>query len=260
MRSHLMPIKRNKKRATQRKIKKRSFFQRFFIRLMTIFSGLVTLSILLVLGLRWIPPPTTAFLIQDLYQQGKSAESIHSVKVEWSDWADISPHIFVAVIVSEDQRFFQHHGFDVDEIQKAWAEYQGGKRLRGASTITQQLAKNLFLWSGRSVVRKGLEAYFTIIIELLWPKNRILEIYVNIIQYGQGVYGVTAASEHFFHKPPSQVTPREAALLAAVLPNPLRFRIDKPSPYVKQRQEWIIRQMNVGGGIKLLERGLSEKR
>ncbi len=148
----------------------------------------------------------------------------------------------LAVVAAEDQRFPLHRGFDLVEIKNALAERDGTGRLRGASTISQQVAKNLFLWSGRSWVRKGLEVYITALIELTWPKRRILEVYLNIAQFGDRIFGVGAASERFFLKPPSALTPREAALLAAVLPNPVRMRVDRPSAYVRKRAAWINQQ------------------
>ena len=148
----------------------------------------------------------------------------------------------LAVVAAEDQRFPVHHGFDLTEIQNALAERGASGRVRGASTISQQVAKNLFLWSGRSWVRKGFEVYFTLLIELSWPKRRILEVYLNIAQFGDRIFGVAAASRRFFGKPASALTPRDAALLAAVLPNPVRMRVDQPSPYVRQRAARIHQQ------------------
>ena len=152
------------------------------------------------------------------------------------------------------QKFPFHHGFDVEAIQDAIADAEDGDRLRGASTISQQVAKNLFLWNGRSFVRKGLEAYFTVLIETMWPKRRILEVYLNIAEFGDGVYGAAAASERFFHKTPAQLGSRESALLAAVLPNPRRYRANPPSGYVAQRAEWIERQAAQLGGPSYLPR------
>jgi len=168
---------------------------------------------------------------------------------KWVDWPDLSPNVALAVIASEDQRFFAHRGFDLDAIADAIDTFQAGGRLRGASTISQQVAKNLFLWPGRSLLRKGLEAYFTVLIEMLWPKRRILEVYLNIAELGPGVYGVGAASHRFFAKRPGALAPEEAALLAAVLPNPRRLDAQSPSHYVRERQRWILRQMRQLGGI-----------
>jgi monofunctional biosynthetic peptidoglycan transglycosylase len=147
------------------------------------------------------------------------------------------------MVAAEDQRFPEHGGFDLVEIRQAWDRFRAGGRLRGASTISQQVAKNLFLWSGKSLVRKGLEAWFTLLIELTWPKRRILEVYLNIAQLGPHTYGVGAASWRYFHRPPVALTERDAALMAAVLPNPERFRLDAPSGYVQKRAAWVRTQM-----------------
>ena len=156
-----------------------------------------------------------------------------TLRYRWTDWDQISTHIAVAVIAAEDQRFLDHRGFDVESIRNALADAERGGRQRGASTISQQVAKNLFLWPGRSFVRKGLEAYCTVFIELLWPKRRILEVYLNVAEFGDGVFGIAAASERFFHTVPARIELDQAALLAAVLPNPKVLRVDRPSAYVR---------------------------
>lgn len=161
----------------------------------------------------------------------------------WTDWERISPDVALAVIAAEDQRFPDHVGFDLDSLRDAWQKARGGGSLRGASTISQQVSKNLFLWPGRSFIRKGLEAYLTVELELVWSKRRILEVYLNIAEFGEGVFGIGAASERFFAKAPAAITEEEAALLAAVLPNPSILRVDRPSAYVRERQSWIRRQM-----------------
>lgn len=194
-------------------------------------------SLLLVVPLRWIDPPTSAFMLQD-----------HSGRVpvayEWADWVDAGVAPILAVVGAEDQKFAEHSGFDMQSIRASFADYSNGQQLRGASTITQQVAKNLYLWPGRSFVRKGLEAYFTVLIELSWPKQRILEIYLNIVELGPGIYGMPAASRHFFGKEPSRLSDSEAALLAAVLPNPRQLQVDRPTAYVRDRQRWIRGQMD----------------
>ena len=162
---------------------------------------------------------------------------------EWTDWASIGSSMPIAVVASEDQKFPAHFGFDLASIRDAIGDSQNGARLRGASTISQQVAKNLFLWNGRSFVRKGIEAYFTVLIELSWPKRRILEVYVNVAELGPGIFGIGAASRRFFAKSPSTLNDPEAALLAAVLPSPKRLHADRPSAYVRERQAWILRQM-----------------
>jgi monofunctional biosynthetic peptidoglycan transglycosylase len=187
-----------------------------------------------VLLLRWLDPPVTAFMLQQRILNGDSW------RYQWSDWPALGSAAPLAVMAAEDQKFPDHHGFDVTAIQGAVMDRLEGQPLRGASTITQQVAKNLFLWSGRSLLRKGIEAWFTVIVELSWPKRRILEVYLNIAEFGPGVYGVPAASRIYFAKRPSQLTDAEAALLAAVLPNPKQLRVDAPTDYVRERQRWII--------------------
>jgi monofunctional glycosyltransferase len=202
------------------------------------------LSVVTVLAFRWLPVPTTAFMIRDS-EPGPSHD--------WVPWGEISGHAAVAVIAAEDQKFPVHDGFDFEAIDKALADTGRGRRQRGASTISQQVAKNLFLWPGKSWLRKGLEVWFTIWIEALWPKQRILEVYLNSAEFGRGVWGIEAASRHYFGKPAARLDRNEAALLAAVLPSPKRLRVANPSSYVRQRQDWILDQMRMLGGKRLLE-------
>jgi len=201
-----------------------------------------------VLAWRWLDPVTTSFILQRKASELMAGGDARDVEHGWVDWDSISPYAGIAVIASEDQRFAEHWGFDLDSIQDAIEERQSGGRVRGASTITQQVAKNLFLWPGRSWIRKGLEAYFTILIEMFWSKRRILEVYLNVAQFGDRTFGVDAASRRFFAKRASALNAREAALLAAVLPNPVRLRVDDPSPYLRERASWIQRQMQALGG------------
>lgn len=201
-----------------------------------------------VLAWRWMDPITTSFILQRKVSELVAGGHARDIEHRWVDWGAISPYAGIAVIASEDQRFSEHWGFDLDSIQDAIEERQSGGRVRGASTITQQVAKNLFLWPGRSWIRKGLEAYFTVLIEIFWPKQRILEVYLNIAQFGDRTFGVDAASRRFFAKHASALNAREAALLAAVLPNPVQLRADDPSPYVRERARWIQRQMQALGG------------
>lgn len=196
-----------------------------------------------VLGLRWCSPPTSAFMLRATYEAWREGRGDFAVRHTWMPLTSISPHIQRAVLAAEDQRFFTHFGFDIQAIEKVLRRNRSGKQLRGASTLTQQTAKNLFLYPERSYVRKGLEAWFTLLLESSLPKRRILELYLNIAEFGQGVYGVEAASQVHFHKSSAYLSPREAALLAAVLPNPRRFRVDRPSPYVLKRRDWILTQM-----------------
>ena len=176
----------------------------------------------------------------------------YTFRRQWENLAQISPNLPLAVVASEDQKFPEHWGFDVEAIEKAYALNQSRHKVRGASTISQQVAKNLFLWSGRSFFRKGLEAYFTVLIESLWPKRRILEIYLNIAEFGYGTYGAEAAAQRFFHKPATRLTRGDAAVLAAVLPNPERYSASAPSRYVQQRRDWILSQMQALGGPEML--------
>jgi len=209
--------------------------------------------ILVVLAFRWLPVPFTSFMLRDRIAAFTTQEAGYRYAHDWVPWEDISPHAAVAVIAAEDQKFPGHAGFDLESIDKALEDARRGRKLRGASTISQQVAKNLFLWPGQSWLRKGFEAGFTVLIELLWPKRRILEVYLNSAEFGRGVWGVEAASQRFFGKPASRLSRHEAALLAAVLPNPLRLRVDAPSSYVRSRQRWILGQMSMLGGPRYLE-------
>lgn len=207
---------------------------------------IILISAIVVLVLRWLPVPTSAFMLR---------QQLNDVDVDyrWVDMARISPHAALAVIASEDQNFFDHWGIDVKAIADAIAENRLRRRPRGASTISQQVAKNLFLWSGHSYVRKGIEVYLTLLMELLWTKARILEVYLNVAEMGKGVFGVEAAAQRFFNKPASRLSRREAATLAAVLPNPGRMFADRPSDYVRRRTWQIRQQMNGLGGIRFLD-------
>lgn len=204
---------------------------------------LVVSSVLVTLALRWIAPPTTAFMLQYRLSDART-QSAH----RWVPWEQISPWVPLAMVAAEDQKFPAHRGFDVQSIQDAVEDHVNGEQLRGASTISQQVAKNLFLWPAQSFVRKGIEAYFTVLIELLWPKQRILEVYLNVAEFGPGVYGVGAASELYFGTSPAALWPTDAALLAAVLPSPARLSVARPSGYVRERQAWILTQMHGLGG------------
>lgn len=168
-----------------------------------------------------------------------------AIDYRWADRSAISPALARAVIASEDQKFLEHSGFDFDQIDAAITTFRGGGRLRGASTISQQVAKNLFLWNGGGLVRKSMEAYFTVLIEWLWPKERILEVYLNIAELGPEVFGVEAAALRFLGRSASGITPDEAALLAAVLPSPKRLHVAAPSPFVIERRSEIAEQMRL---------------
>jgi monofunctional biosynthetic peptidoglycan transglycosylase len=219
----------------------------------TLVLSFLLLTAVPVLLLRWIHPFTSAFMLEAKANAIGARDQNYDTHYDWVDLEDISPHAALAVIASEDQQFPFHTGFDMKSIREAVRENAHRKRPRGASTITQQVAKNLFLWNGASYVRKGIEAWFTILIETLWPKERILEVYLNVAQFGPGVYGVEAASLRFYRKHAARLTRSEAATLAAVLPNPIRMHADRPSAYVASRRDWILGQMRGLGGRQYLE-------
>jgi monofunctional biosynthetic peptidoglycan transglycosylase len=199
----------------------------------------VGLTVLLVLPLRWLPPLTSSFMVQNWFAQKSLKAEVH---YDWVPRSAISRQAALAVLAAEDQKFFTHPGFDVEAIRKVWKRNGAGHPVRGASTISQQVAKNLWLWPARSWLRKGLEAWFTVWVEFLWPKERILEVYLNIAQFGPQVFGVEAAGWRYFGKPAASLNAPEAARLAAVLPNPRLFKAHNPSRYVLRRQQWIQRQ------------------
>lgn len=212
----------------------------------------VALSVLAVLVVRWIDPPYSSFMAQSQISAWVHRDRNYVFRRTWVDLAHISPNLPLAVVASEDQKFPEHWGFDVEAIEKAYAMNRHSHRVRGASTISQQVAKNLYLWSGRSYFRKGLEAYFTVLIEGCWPKRRILEVYLNIAEFGYGTYGAEAAAQRFFHEPASRLSRSDAAVLAAVLPNPEHWSASAPSRYIQQRREWILNQMQALGGPEML--------
>jgi monofunctional biosynthetic peptidoglycan transglycosylase len=230
---------------------KRSWWRRLLGAALLASAAFLLGSALLVLTLRFVPPPISALRIERRIQSWFSSETYAS-RSNWVALEDIAPCMGLAVIAGEDQNFPEHSGFDWKAIEKAVAHNERSRRKRGASTVSQQTAKNLFLWSSRSWVRKGFEVYFTALIELGWPKQRILETYLNIVEFGDGLYGVEAASQAYFRKPAKRLRPSEAALLAAVLPNPHRFKVNAPSPYILGRQAWILKQMQQLGGDQLI--------
>lgn len=196
-----------------------------------------------------LPVPFSAVMLERQVSAWFSGDFHYVAHSDWVGMDEISPWMGLAVIAAEDQKFPDHWGFDVPAIEKALAHNERNEnRIRGASTLSQQTVKNLFLWDGRSWLRKGLEVGLTVGIETVWSKKRILTVYLNIAEFGDGIFGVEAAAQRYFHKPASRLTPAEAALLAAVLPNPIRFRADAPSGYVRSRQAWILRQMRQLGG------------
>jgi len=230
----------------------------FAVRVLRTCAGLAGLwlaaSVVAVFTLRFVPPAASAVMLQDWLAARWSGDRTFAIHYRWTPWEKVSRQLPIALVAAEDQKFPQHHGFDIDAIRSAIAEAEDGARLRGASTISQQVSKNLFLWNGRSFVRKGLEAWFTLLIETLWPKRRILETYLNIAEFGPGVYGAAAASERYFRTTPDRLDATQASLLAAVLPNPAVLRVDRPSAAVQRRAAWVRRQMAQLGGEAYLPR------
>jgi monofunctional biosynthetic peptidoglycan transglycosylase len=207
------------------------------------------LSILSVIIFKWVPIPFTPLMVTRIIEfklEGKDAIYSH----KWVPLEDISPNLQKAVIASEDGNFLKHNGFDFEAMQKAFKNNNKGKRLKGGSTISQQTAKNIFLWQGRSYIRKGLEAYFTVLIELIWGKERIMEVYLNSIEMGNGVYGAKEAARHWYSKTATNLTPREAAGIAAILPNPRKFKASNSSSYINRRKDKIMRVMRHVGKIE----------
>lgn len=193
---------------------------------------------------RFVPVPVTPLAIIRCVQQANDPNRDVRLNKDWVSMDRISPYMAQAVIGSEDMNFMEHNGFDFEAIEKAIQHNKSSKKKVGASTISQQTAKNVFLWNGRNWIRKGLEAYFTVLIEAVWPKERILEVYLNVIEFGDGIYGVEAAAQHYYHKPAEKLNRSEAAMLAAILPSPLRWSPVHPTKYLRQRQAHILRAMS----------------
>jgi monofunctional glycosyltransferase len=210
-------------------------------------------SALQVAALRFVDPPFTAFMLARQVEAWGQGEWGFRVAYEWRDLDRISPSLPLSMVAAEDQNFAHHHGFDLQAIEKARINNAKGRKVRGASTISQQVAKNLFLWQGRSWVRKGLEAWYALLIELMWPKSRILEVYVNVAEFGDGVYGGQAAARRFWGKDAGGLSASESARLAAVLPSPRRYDARNPGPYVQRRSQWIQRQVRQIGGTGYLD-------
>ena len=215
--------------------------------------ALLAFSILQVVVLRFIDPPFSSVMAlrqMEAWGQGDWGFRIH---YQWRDLDAMARSVPISLVAAEDQQFPQHNGFDLKAIEKALDHNARGKRLRGGSTISQQVAKNVFLWQGRSWLRKGLEAWYTVLIEALWPKQRILEMYANVAEFGDGVYGVQAAAQRYWHKDAARLSAGESARLAAVLPSPRRYSVTKPGPFVQRRAAWIQRQARQLGGAGYLE-------
>lgn len=199
--------------------------------------------LLTILLLRFMPPPTTSFMLIRHVERILESQPSPPIRYVWTSMNDIPGHMALAVVAAEDQNFPHHFGFDVGAIERALHHNRAHGKVRGASTISQQVAKNLFLWSGRSWVRKGIEAGLTVLIEALWSKERILEMYLNVAEFGDGTYGVGAAARRYFDTTPDRLSRHEAALLAAALPSPRRLLVQRPSPYLRQRADWVLTQM-----------------
>lgn len=207
------------------------------------------IPIIIVVIFKWVPVPATPLMAIRYFEQ-KQTDQKSVWKHDWVPLEDISKNLQLAVICSEDQNFLKHRGFDIQAIEKAIDDNQKGKRIRGGSTISQQTAKNVFLWPQRSWLRKGMEAYVTILIELIWSKERIMEVYLNSIEMGNGVYGAEAAAQYWFKKPASKLSKSEAAAIAAILPRPLKYKANPPTAYIASRKLWIMKQMMFFGPLK----------
>lgn len=231
----------------------RPWWRRLLRWLLLLLLLVIGLSFSLVLALRWLDPPTSGIQIARALEAGSKGNQGYRALRCWRDLEQLGTALPIAVIAAEDQRFAEHYGFDLQALKQALSEAQAGGRLRGASTLSQQTAKNLFLWPGRSWVRKGLEAWFTVLIELTWPKQRILEVYLNTVEFGTGVFGGCAAAAHYWNIEARQLSPLQAARLAAALPNPHVYQVEPPSPYVAERAQWILGQIRNLGGARYLE-------
>lgn len=226
-------------------------------RLLWLPAGLVLLSILQVASLRVIDPPFSAFMAIRAGEAWAGGDFDFRIAYDWRDLEEMAPSLPVALIASEDQNFARHSGFDLDAIAQARKRNEAGGRLRGGSTISQQVAKNLFLWQGRQAwsrwLRKGVETWYTVLIEAMWPKRRILEVYANVAEFGDGVYGAQAAARRFFGRDASELGSTQSARLAAVLPSPRRYSATRPGPYVQRRTAAIERNMRQIGGVRYLD-------
>ncbi|HRV54138.1 MAG TPA: monofunctional biosynthetic peptidoglycan transglycosylase [Mangrovimonas sp.] len=223
--------------------------KKFFRFLFKTVLWFVVVSIALVVLFRWVPVPATPLMAIRYFEQKKEDKN-RVFKHDWVPLEKISKNLQLAVICSEDQNFVTHNGFDMKAIEKAMEHNKKGKKVRGASTISQQTAKNVFLWPQRSWFRKGLETYFTFLIELIWPKERIMEVYLNSIEMGNGIYGAEAASQYWFKKSASKLLPSEAAAIAAILPKPLSYKAKPPTSYIQFRIAWILKQMGYYGTLE----------
>ncbi|QCE41258.1 monofunctional biosynthetic peptidoglycan transglycosylase [Psychroserpens sp. NJDZ02] len=215
---------------------------RFFAKIMLWF---VIVTVALVVVYKWVPVPITPLMVIRYFEK----DSPKILKHDWEPVENISKNLQLAVICSEDQSFLKHNGFDLKAIEKAYEDNKKGKRIKGGSTISQQTAKNVFLWPQRSWLRKGLEVYFTFLIESIWSKERIIEVYLNSIEMGNGVYGAESAAQFWFKKPASKLSKLEASAIAAILPNPRKYKANPVTNYIASRKIWIMKQMNFHGTL-----------
>lgn len=195
---------------------------------------------------RWVPVPLTPLMVIRCVEQMNNGKTM-TLKHDWVSLDEISPKLQLAVVCSEDQNYLKHYGFDWGAIEKAMKSNDSGKKIRGGSTISQQTAKNVFLWQGRSYIRKGFEAYFTLLIETFWSKERIMEVYLNSIEMGNGIYGAEAAAQYWFKKSAAKLNKDESSAIAAILPNPLKYVANPPSAYISKRKTWVKQQMSFWG-------------
>lgn len=235
---------------------KKGFIRNFFRLFLKVCLWFFVITFCWVLLYRWVNPPITYLMIERWVDCEKKECSINKT---WKGYDEISENMVLAVVVAEDQNYFKHYGFDFGAIKKAMNHNEKSKKKRGASTISQQVAKNVFLWPGRSWVRKGFEVYFTALIELLWSKKRIIEVYLNVIELGDGIYGVEAISKKCFKKSAYKLSRSEAALIAITLPNPLKMNACSPTKYLRGRQSWAMNQMRLFGGTKYLDKYIEPK-
>lgn len=233
-------------RNADNKIRWGKYFQRLVLKLTLWFFGL-TIGFTLLYAV--MPVPATMLMFSRIFQQAADSNREVRWQKDWVSLNEISPNLQLAVVCSEDQEFLEHEGFDFNAIQKAYKYNKTHKRKRGASTISQQTAKNVFLWENRSWIRKGLEVYFTFLIETIWSKERIMEVYLNVIEFGDGIYGAEAAAQFYYGKHAKDLNRPEAAMLAGVLPSPLHLNPKNPTAALKEKQSWIMRQMRMWGGV-----------
>ncbi|MCL6524036.1 MAG: monofunctional biosynthetic peptidoglycan transglycosylase [Thermoflavifilum sp.] len=233
-----------------------SWFKRLWRFLKRLLLILFVVQLLYIVILKWVPPPTTFTMIQNRLAAWRDQQPF---RYTWVSYDRISSYAKLAVMAGEDQLFPDHNGFDFKSIEKAWKHNQHSRSLRGASTISQQVARNVFLWQGRNWIRKGIEVYFTFMIEKIWGKRRILEMYLNVAQMGPHIFGIQAAAQTYYHKPASRLTREEAAMIAAVLPNPVRFLVNPPSSFTRWRQQYLLKQMQNLAGDPDIEALIREK-